>query len=73
MSQKIFLITILISNFLYANTLMELFAQPTQGEKDSVLAHWKSRDVGVYDWNIEKSGILQGYKVDVVSHKVNLS
>ncbi|MDB9744254.1 prolyl oligopeptidase family serine peptidase [Fibrobacterales bacterium] len=71
MFKQMFIVLISFYTFLSANTLSELFASPTQSEKDSVLAHWKSRDVGVYNWTVEDSGTLQGFRVDVVSHKVN--
>jgi dipeptidyl aminopeptidase/acylaminoacyl peptidase len=71
MFKKMLITTVSLCTLLSANSLEELFAQPTDAEKDSVIARWEARDVGVYNWTVEESATLQGYDVDVVSHTVN--
>ncbi len=50
--------------------LSDLFATPTQAEIDAVITDWESRDVDVYNWQVEASTTFGGLDIDVVSHDV---
>ena len=47
-----------------------LFAPPTAAERAQVRATWADWDVGVYDWAVLGEGELRGFRVAVVSHRV---
>lgn len=50
--------------------LSDLMAPPTLAEINAVKADWASRDYTAYNWTVLHTGMLAGFRVDIVSHEV---
>lgn len=54
----------------YSQSLDALFLPPTSGEIDQVKVDWSQRDVSGYGYEVVEQGVVNGYDVDIIKHRV---